>query len=70
VYHKRPPYLVNSEFLWIDTEFNLTAYSKHLHITSVTFGGLVIACLPLQPRLMGSKPAKDNGFLKAIKSIA
>jgi hypothetical protein len=30
-------------------------------------GGLAIACFPLDPRFKGSNPAKDNGFLRAIK---
>jgi hypothetical protein len=27
----------------------------------------MIACLPLDPRFAGSNPAKDDGFLSAIK---
>jgi hypothetical protein len=33
----------------------------------VTLSGLVVACLPLDPRFMGSNPAKDDGFLWVIK---
>jgi hypothetical protein len=33
----------------------------------VALGGLVIACLPLDPRFAGSKPAGDDGFLSVIK---
>jgi hypothetical protein len=32
-----------------------------------TLGGLVVACLPLDPRFEGSNPAEDNVFLRAIK---
>jgi hypothetical protein len=28
---------------------------------------LVVACLPLDPRFAGSKPAEDDGFLRVIK---
>jgi hypothetical protein len=30
-------------------------------------GGLVVACLPLDPRFAGSNPAEDDGFLRVIK---
>jgi hypothetical protein len=30
-------------------------------------GGLVAACLPLDPRFAGSNPADDDGFLRVIK---
>jgi hypothetical protein len=30
-------------------------------------GGLVVACLPQNPRLAGSNPAEDDGFLRVIK---
>jgi hypothetical protein len=33
----------------------------------VALGGLVVACLPLDPRFMGSNPTKDDGFLSAIR---
>jgi hypothetical protein len=33
----------------------------------VTLGGLVTACLPLDPRFAGSNPAEDDGFLRVIK---
>jgi hypothetical protein len=32
----------------------------------VTLGGLVVVCLPLDPRLVGSNLAEDIGFLRAI----
>jgi hypothetical protein len=33
----------------------------------VALGGLVVACLPLDPRFAGSNPADDDGFLRVIK---
>jgi hypothetical protein len=33
----------------------------------VALGGLVVACLPLDPRFVGSNPAKNDGFLRTIK---
>jgi hypothetical protein len=33
----------------------------------IALGGLVIACLPLNPRFEGSYPAEDDGFLRALK---
>jgi hypothetical protein len=30
----------------------------------------VVACLLVDPRFGGSNPAKGNGFLRAIKSVA
>jgi hypothetical protein len=33
----------------------------------VALGGLVVACLPLDPRFAGSNPAEDDAFLRAIK---
>jgi hypothetical protein len=33
-------------------------------------GGLVRACLRLDPRLAGSNPAEEDVFLRTIKSIA
>jgi hypothetical protein len=36
----------------------------------VAVGGLVVACLPLDPRFAGSNPAEDDRFLRAIKSVA
>jgi hypothetical protein len=32
----------------------------------VALGGLVVACLPLDPRFAGSNPAEDDGFLRVI----
>jgi hypothetical protein len=29
---------------------------------SVALGGLVVACLPLDPKFAGSNPAEDDGF--------
>jgi hypothetical protein len=34
---------------------------------NVALGGLVVACLPLHPRLAGSNLAEDDGFLRVIK---
>jgi hypothetical protein len=34
----------------------------------VTLDGLWVACLSFDPRFAGSKPAEENGGLKAIKS--
>jgi hypothetical protein len=28
----------------------------------------MVACLPLDPRLVGSNPDKDDGFLRAIRT--
>jgi hypothetical protein len=33
----------------------------------VALGGLVVACLPLDPRFPVSNPAEDDGFLRVIK---
>jgi hypothetical protein len=33
----------------------------------VDLGGLVVACLPLDPKFAGSNAAEDDGFLRAIK---
>jgi hypothetical protein len=37
-----------------------------LHNENVV-GGLVVACLPLDPKFAGSNPAEDDGFLRVIK---
>jgi hypothetical protein len=36
---------------------------------TVALGGLVVACLPLDPRFAGSNPAKDDGFLRENKNL-
>jgi hypothetical protein len=36
----------------------------------VALGGVVVACLPLDPRFTDSNPSKDDGFLRVIKSVA
>jgi hypothetical protein len=33
----------------------------------VVLGGLVVACLPLDPKFAGSNQVEDDGFLRAIK---
>jgi hypothetical protein len=33
----------------------------------INLSGLVVACLPLDPEVLGSDPAKDNGFLRVVK---
>jgi hypothetical protein len=33
----------------------------------VALGGIVVACLPLDPTFAGSKPAEDDGLLSTIK---
>jgi hypothetical protein len=40
---------------------------NHSFSLIATLGVLVIACLPLEPRFAASYPAKDSGFLRAIK---
>jgi hypothetical protein len=36
----------------------------------VALGGLVVACLPLDPRFAGSNPAGDDGFtLRSMKQM-
>jgi hypothetical protein len=37
------------------------------NIPEVVIGGLVVACLPLDPRFAGSNPAEDDRFLRVIK---
>jgi hypothetical protein len=37
------------------------------HQYNVDLGGLVVSCLPLDPRFAGSIQAEDHGFLRAIK---
>jgi hypothetical protein len=37
-----------------------------LTIAMVAIGGLVIPCLPLDPRLAGSNPTENGGFLRAM----
>jgi hypothetical protein len=34
---------------------------------TVALGGLVVACLPLEPRFASSNAAEGDGFLRAIK---
>jgi hypothetical protein len=34
---------------------------------SVVLGGVIVAYMPLDPRIAGSNQAKDDGFLRAIK---
>jgi hypothetical protein len=36
-------------------------------VHQVALGGLMVACVPVDPRFSGLNPAKDNEFLKAIK---
>jgi hypothetical protein len=36
-------------------------------LSVVALGGLVVACLPLDPRFAGSNPAEDDGFSRVIK---
>jgi hypothetical protein len=38
-----------------------------VHIMKIALSGLVVACLPLDPRFAGSNPAGDNGLLRVIK---
>lgn len=35
--------------------------------SALTLGGLVVACLPMDPRFASSNLAKGNEFLRAIK---
>jgi hypothetical protein len=37
-------------------------------LTNIALGGLMVACLPLDPRLAGSNPAENDGFLRVIKN--
>jgi hypothetical protein len=36
--------------------------------TLVALGGIVVACLPLDPRFGGSNPAKNDGIFKGDKN--
>jgi hypothetical protein len=40
---------------------------RKLKYKNFALGGLVVACLPPDPRFAGSNPAEDNGFLRVIK---
>jgi hypothetical protein len=35
----------------------------------VALGGLVVVCLPLDPRFEGSNQAEDNGFFKSDQNL-
>jgi hypothetical protein len=37
---------------------------------TVSSGGLVVACLPLNLRFAGSNPAEEDGILRDIKTVA
>jgi hypothetical protein len=37
------------------------------YIDTVALGGPMVACLPLNPKFVGSNPAENDGFLRAIK---
>jgi hypothetical protein len=39
----------------------------HLPAQKVALSGLVVVCLPLDPRFSGSNLAEDDGVLRAIK---
>ena len=41
-----------------------------MYIHNSGFGGLGVACWPLEPKFAGSKPAEAVGFLRAKKSSA
>jgi hypothetical protein len=46
------------------------AYSVNAIVSMLqtgSLGGLVVECMPLDPRFAGSNLAEDDGFLKAIK---
>jgi hypothetical protein len=47
--------------MWIAPNSVVINHSK------VTFSGLVVACLPLDPRFTGSNPGEEMGFLRVIK---
>jgi hypothetical protein len=51
--------------IWISTETPTTGMWNCLHIIAA-LGSLVVVCLPLDTRLVGSNPA-DNGFLRVIE---
>jgi hypothetical protein len=36
----------------------------------VVLGGLVVECLPVDPRFTGSNPGEDDGFQRRYKSVA
>jgi hypothetical protein len=40
---------------------------RELHCYTLALDGLVVACLPLDQRFVGSNPAKEDGFLRVIK---
>jgi hypothetical protein len=55
-------------------ELNRWALMEHLKFWGwnlsynwVALGGLMVACLPLDPRFADSNPAEDDGFLRVIK---
>jgi hypothetical protein len=37
------------------------------YLATFALSGLVVACLPLEPRFSGSNLAEDSGFLRVIK---
>ena len=39
------------------------------YIRFIGFGGLEVACWPLEPKFAGSNPAEDVGFLRAKKIL-
>jgi hypothetical protein len=48
-------------------ESNSPYYKYQIH-TLVALGGLVVACLTVDPRFAGSNPAEDDGFFKGDKN--
>jgi hypothetical protein len=61
-------YVRNSEqAAWRNHCLNTSVAAECRGKVPLTLGGLVIACLQLDPRFAGSHPAEVDGFLKAIK---
>jgi hypothetical protein len=47
-----------------------SAYEIYTTVTrSNALGGLVVVCLPLDPRFTGSNPAEDDGFFRSTTSF-
>jgi hypothetical protein len=46
----------------------LPDHSSNSKVSNVTLDGVVVACLPLYPRFVGSKPPKDDGTFKDNKN--
>jgi hypothetical protein len=53
--------------LWLSSSVTCKLMDRSSWYSRPRWRGLVVACLPLDPRFTGSNPAEDNGFLRVIK---